>query len=699
MINDNNYKAFFKQMPVLQIVLDASFTILMASDLFLNAINKKLEDIEGKFFLTSFYYNDEIDGASEEMLGSLNKVLQNKSTDKVTVKRYDQKNGIEELQYWTLTHTPILDNNKDVKFIIQHISVASDIEKFSNELDRLRAGEEFNFTNYLSENKTKDETEILSRAILENSPDCIKIIDKDGRIKFMNDKGICLLEVQDFKEVQNKFWWDLWEQEDKHLIQNAVTQALNKEKVHFQASAKTAKGNIKWWDVIVLPMQVNEVGQTEQLLTVSREITDYKNANLKILESEKHFRQLADMMPTKISNATAEGSFLYLNNTWLDYTGKSFEDLKGFGYYSILHADEVEIFTNNFLLAAQTGNIFKMELRILDTKGSYKWHLILAKPIKDSAGKTTTWLCNTIEIHEQIKQKQLLEIAVTERTLELETANKELIYQNKEKEQRSLELGVANIELAFQNTEKEKRAAELLIANADLHSFTYVASHDLQEPIRKIIFFADTILDAEFENLSDTGKDYFRRMQKSAIRMKQLIEDLLSFSKVNNVDRLMELTDLKSMVLEVEEELKESVENKNIIIDIQSTCKINVISFQFRQLLHNLLGNSIKFAQPHVTPNIIIGSQTALGKEINNDRLVAEKRYCHITIKDNGIGFEPEYSKRIFEVFQRLNSKEMYNGTGIGLAIVKKIVDNHNGIITATSVIGEGATFDIYLPV
>lgn len=686
-------------MPVLQIVLDASFTILMASDLFLNAVNKKLEDIEGKFFLTSFLHNDEIDGASEEMLGSLNKVLQNKNTDKVTVKRYDQKNGIEELQYWTLTHTPILDNNKAVKFIIQHISVASDIEKFSNELDRLRAGEEFNFTNYLSENKTKDETEILSRAILENSPDCIKIIDKDGRIKFMNDKGICLLEVQDFKEVQNKFWWDLWEQEDKHLIQNAVTQALNKEKVHFQASAKTAKGNIKWWDVIVLPMQVNEVGQTEQLLTVSREITDYKNANLKILESEKHFRQLANMMPTKISNATAEGSFLYLNNTWLDYTGKSFEDLKGFGYYSILHADEVEIFTNNFLHAAQTENIFKMELRILDTKGSYKWHLILAKPIKDSTGKTTTWLCNTIEIHEQIKQKQLLEIAVTERTLELETANKELIYQNKEKEQRSLELGVANIELAFQNTEKEKRATELLIANADLHSFTYVASHDLQEPIRKIIFFADTILDAEFENLSDTGKDYFRRMQKSAIRMKQLIEDLLSFSKVNNVDRLMELTDLKSMVLEVEEELKESVENKHIIIDIQSTCKINVISFQFRQLLHNLLGNSIKFAQPDVTPNIIIGSQTALGKEIKNDRLVAEKRYCHITIKDNGIGFEPEYSKRIFEVFQRLNSKEMYNGTGIGLAIVKKIVDNHNGIITATSVIGEGATFDIYLPV
>ena len=188
-------------------------------------------------------------------------------------------------------------------------------------------------------------------------------------------------------------------------------------------------------------------------------------------------------------------------------------------------------------------------------------------------------------------------------------------------------------------------------------------------------------------------------MQKSAIRMKQLIEDLLSFSKVNNVDRLMELTDLKSMVLEVEEELKESVENKHIIIDIQSTCKINVISFQFRQLLHNLLGNSIKFAQPDVTPNITITSQTSLGKEIKNERLVADKRYCHITIKDNGIGFEPEYSKRIFEVFQRLNSKEMYNGTGIGLAIVKKIVDNHNGIITASSVIGEGATFDIYLPV
>ena len=120
--------------------------------------------------------------------------------------------------------------------------------------------------------------------------------------------------------------------------------------------------------------------------------------------------------------------------------------------------------------------------------------------------------------------------------------------------------------------------------------------------------------------------------------------------------------------------------------------------FQFRQLLHNLLGNSIKFAQPGVTPNITINSNTAIGRDLNNEELISENSYCHISLKDNGIGFEPEYSKRIFEVFQKLHSRELYNGTGIGLAIVKKIVENHNGIITATSELGEGALFDIYLP-
>jgi len=809
--------------------------------------------------------------------------------------------------------------------------------------------------------KKIQESEIFNRSVLDSSPDCIKVIDKNGRIEFMNDKGMSLLEIDNITEVKNKFWWELWDQDDIPMIKKAVSKALDQKKTHFQASALTAKGNLKWWDVIVLPLRVEEgSNKIERLLTVSRDITDYKNANLKIVESEhryqqmiytspyliailkgddfiveiandsiletwgkgkdvigksllnimpeivdqgfkklledvyvtgktfeanemsvslkrngtmellyfnfvyqaqknidgvingisiiahevtpkviinkkiaaseqqfkllvqqapvaicvlrgrnyvieiindpmvqmwnrdmavvinqpvfdvlielkdqgfkelldnvfktgvpfiaeelpitlfrngslenafvkfvyeplreadgtitgvmalaieiteqvitrkkieeseKYFRQLADMMPSKISNADADGNILYLNKKWIDYTGKSFEELQGLGYYNIIHPDELEEFSAKFLHASETGSALKLEMRFLNKQGKYKWHLNLASPIKDEDGKIKMWVGSTTEIHDQITQKEMLEIAVKERTIELEIANKELVYQNEEKEKRTAELGIANTELAFQNEEKEKRSAELSTANKELQSFTYVASHDLQEPLRKIKFFADRIIESEHENLTETGKDYFRRMHNAAMRMQQLIEDLLAFSKVNIVDRQFIATDLKEIIETVMADLKESIENKHVSIEIQCMCKVKVIVFQFRQLIHNLLGNSIKFAKPGIAPNIVINSCIEKGKQLRDEHLNPEKKYCHITIKDNGIGFDPEYNKRIFEVFQKLHSKEMFKGTGIGLAIVKKIVDNHNGVITATSNLGEGATFNIYLPV
>jgi signal transduction histidine kinase len=123
-----------------------------------------------------------------------------------------------------------------------------------------------------------------------------------------------------------------------------------------------------------------------------------------------------------------------------------------------------------------------------------------------------------------------------------------------------------------------------------------------------------------------------------------------------------------------------------------------IIPFQFRQLMHNLMTNSLKFANPAHPLRISIKCSINKGSELKEDKLIAEKRYCHISFADNGIGFDPQYKDKIFEVFQKLHSKEEYTGTGIGLAIVKKIVENHNGIITATGVLQKGATFDIYIP-
>ena len=310
--------------------------------------------------------------------------------------------------------------------------------------------------------------------------------------------------------------------------------------------------------------------------------------------------------------------------------------------------------------------------------------------------------------HEKEKRAAELGIANTElafqnqekekRAAELGVANKELAFQNEEKEKRAAELIIANNELVFQNEEKEKRAAELTIANKELLAFTYISSHDLQEPLRKIQTFVSIILEKESKNLSDKGKYHFQRMQLAAGRMQQLIDDLLAFSRISTTELKFEKTDLNKILDEVKADLKDTIQEKNATIEATELCDANIIAFQFRQLLYNLLSNALKFSQPAIPSHISIKSRIAKGRELNNNKLSAERNYCHITIQDNGIGFEPHFSERIFEVFQKLHGKEVYAGTGIGLAIVKKIVENHNGIIIATSELNQGARFDIYLP-
>ena len=284
------------------------------------------------------------------------------------------------------------------------------------------------------------------------------------------------------------------------------------------------------------------------------------------------------------------------------------------------------------------------------------------------------------------------------RAAELIIANKELAFQNEEKEKRAAELIIANKELAFQNEEKEKRAAELIIANKELLAFTYISSHDLQEPLRKIQTFVTIILENENKNLSEKGKYNFQRMQLAASRMQQLIDDLLAFSRINTTDHQFELTDLALIIDEAKNELRDTIQEKHAIIEVLDICPVNMIAFQFRQLMYNLLSNALKFSHPDRPSHIIIKSKMIKGSKLNSLNLSSEKMYCHITVTDNGIGFEPHFSERIFGVFQKLHSKEVYEGTGIGLAIVKKIVENHNGIIIASGELNKGAQFDIYIP-
>ena len=243
-----------------------------------------------------------------------------------------------------------------------------------------------------------------------------------------------------------------------------------------------------------------------------------------------------------------------------------------------------------------------------------------------------------------------------------------------------------------------KRNEELEKTNKELESFTYISSHDLQEPLRKIQTFAARIITSEHGNLSAKGEDYLKRIQSAANRMQILIDDLLAYSRASKAEQKFEKTDLQTIVDEVKNDLKEILEEKDGTIETNELCEVRIIPFQFQQLLDNLISNAIKFTKPGQPPHITIRGRVIKSSTININQILPQEDYCHISISDNGIGFDPQYKDRIFELFQRLHSREEYEGTGLGLAIVKKIVDNHQGFITATSELNKGATFDIYIP-
>lgn len=418
--------------------------------------------------------------------------------------------------------------------------------------------------------------------------------------------------------------------------------------------------------------------QEKLILLVFEDVTERRKFETEENEAKKRFQFIADVMPQKVWIADHEGNVNYFNKCWLDYTGLSFEDLKDWGWRKIIHPEDWEENKVRWQHSIENGNNFEMEHRFLDAKGKYKWHLSRGLAQKDEFGKIKMWIGTNTEIEEQKRQNQELEITVSNRNGELEKVNESL----------------------------HKKNEELAKLNHELESFTYIASHDLQEPLRKIQTFSKLILETEISGLSDSGKNYFNRMNNAAKRMQTLIEDLLDYSHNSRADRKYERVNLNNLIDEIKTELEEIIIEKHAIIETTDLCEVYINAFQFRQVFNNLINNSFKFAKTGIAPHIRIESVIEEYNEaqmqnlyLPGQKLSSNKKYCHITFSDNGIGFEPRFKDQIFEVFQRLHGKEEYEGTGIGLAIVKKIVENHNGVITSSSELGMGARFDIYIPV
>ena len=303
------------------------------------------------------------------------------------------------------------------------------------------------------------------------------------------------------------------------------------------------------------------------------------------------------------------------------------------------------------------------------------------------------------------------------RAAELLIANKELIFQNKEKENRAAELIIANKELAFQNEEKEKRAAELLIANIELknakshiaelnigleqkivertaqleavnkelESFSYSVSHDLRAPLRAINGFTQVLIEDYLDKLDDEGKEVMNEIIVNSKKMGQLIDNLLEFSHIGKLNISLVDVAIRELLDAVINDLKPHETNRKIKITLRELHDIKGDQNMLKQVFINLISNAFKYTGKKKEAVIEIGSYR-------------EKNYCTYYVKDNGAGFDMQYYDKLFGVFQRLHSTSEFEGTGVGLAIIHRIITKHGGKVWAEGVINEGACFYISLP-
>jgi PAS domain S-box-containing protein len=388
-------------------------------------------------------------------------------------------------------------------------------------------------------------------------------------------------------------------------------------------------------------------------------------------KSEASFRQLADSMPQMVWTATANGEIDYYNQRWYEYTGTNFEQAKQWGWKPVLHPDDLQNTIDRWTQAFTSRGNYEIEYRFRRASdGAFRWHLGRARPILDAHGGAVRWFGTCTDIDDYKKAE--VEIKILNESLE------------KRVQERTAELATANEEL-------KDSALRLEYSNRELQDFASVASHDLQEPLRKVQAFGDRLKTVSSAALDAQGRDYLDRMLNASRRMQSLIQDLLELARVTSQASPFLPVDLAQVARGVLSDLEVRIAETGALVEVGDLPTIDADALQMRQLLQNLIGNALKFHQKGKPPGVRVYAEGA-GHGPNADGMF------RLIVKDNGIGFDEKYLDRIFAVFQRLHGRTEFEGTGIGLAICRKIAQRHGGDITAVSTPGHGASFLVTLP-
>ncbi|MBB4802824.1 PAS domain S-box-containing protein [Flavobacterium nitrogenifigens] len=449
--------------------------------------------------------------------------------------------------------------------------------------------------------------------------------------------------------------------EDNQIVVDALAKALKTGIYKYEARILRLDNSIGWIKVHG-KVFFDENNEPVKMLGTVMDFTDERNIQQILFKSEKKFRLLADSMPQLIWTSDTLGNLNYFNETFYTYSGITKADIQKNGWLQIVHPDDREENVKLWMESVKSGHDFLFIHRFKRYDGEYRWQLSRAIAQLDEFGKVQMWVGTSTDIEDQKNFTNRLEEQILERTTQLEIKNRDLVNMN-----------------------------------IELQSFAYISSHDLQEPLRKIQTFASRLADLDEQNISAIAKTYLARIEVSAKRMQSLIQDLLTYSRANSADRVFTNVKIDEIAEEVVSDFSDRIEEKNAVVEYGNLGEATLIQFQFRQLLHNLVENALKFSKPGTPPLVKISAEKIDGKSLPNAEF-KDKTYLHLQVSDNGIGFDLIYKEKIFEVFQRLNTESEYRGTGIGLAIVKKIVENHKGIISVSSEKDNGSVFNIYIP-
>lgn len=381
----------------------------------------------------------------------------------------------------------------------------------------------------------------------------------------------------------------------------------------------------------------------------------------KLQENEGQYKTLTNTLPIIIFSLNLQGELIYANEWLYNFTGQTIAQLNQSKWKEVVHAADYDAFSLLMTHKINAGaSAIKAQCRLRHVNETeYYWHLAALSPLKDDKGQLLYWIGYLVDIHAQ---------KVVEQTLE---NNKALQY--------------AQTQLKENQTLLEDNISELNRSNQELQQFAFVASHDLQEPVRKISFYSDYFLNKYAEKIDDKGKDYLKGMLSASHRMRNLIHDLLAFSQVEKKQVEYRHINLNHVIQDTLQDLEIMIREKEANIEITALPSIDADESMIRQLFGNIINNSLKYSKNDQRPQIQV-----------TNRL--NTHYLEIFIKDNGIGFDEKYLPKMFTLFQRLHTGDEYKGTGLGLAICRKIVALHNGAITASGKINEGATFRITLP-